>query len=214
MRLYRDANTGEAAGFVSVLRDISERKQAEDKLQHAFHTVEQLALVDGLTGVANRRLLDETLNREWMRALRDGTSLSLLLIDVDHFKLYNDLYGHLAGDSCLQVIANAIQAGLRRPPDLLARFGGEEFVIILPNTPAPGAEMMSENVLRAVAACSIPHSGSPYGSVTVSLGCATMTATMEFCPKDLLKAADDAMYRAKANGRNQMQASSNSLVVS
>ncbi len=213
IRRFCDAATGEAAGFVYVLRDISERKLAEDKLQDAFHTVEQLALVDGLTGVANRRLMDETLNREWMRALRDGTSLSVLLIDVDHFKLYNDLYGHLAGDSCLQMLANSIQGSLRRPPDLLARFGGEEFVIILPNTPLQGAEMMSQKVLMSVAACAIPHSGSPYGCVTVSLGCATMTATMESGPKDLLKAADDAMYRAKANGRNQIQLASDALVI-
>jgi diguanylate cyclase (GGDEF)-like protein len=157
--------------------------------------------------------MDETLNREWLRALRDGTSLSLLLIDVDHFKLYNDLYGHLAGDACLQMLANAIQSSLRRPPDLLARFGGEEFVIILPNTPAPGAEMMSQKVLGSVAACAIPHSGSPYGCVTVSLGCATTTATMESSPKDLLKAADDAMYRAKTNGRNQIQLASDSFVI-
>ena len=213
IRLFRDAATGEAAGFVYILRDISERKLAEDKLQDAFHTVEQLAMVDGLTGVANRRLMDETLNREWMRALRDGTPLSLLLIDVDHFKRYNDLYGHLAGDSCLQVIASAIQSGLRRPPDLLARYGGEEFVIILPNTSASGAEMMSHKVLTAVADCAIPHSGSPFGSVTVSLGCATVIATLDTSPKVLLKAADDAMYRAKTNGRNQIQLADNSLVV-
>ena len=213
IRLFRDAVTGEAAGFVYVLRDISERKIAEDKLQDAFHTVEQLAMVDGLTGVANRRLMDETLNREWMRAIRDGTSLSLLLIDVDHFKLYNDLYGHLAGDACLQAIATAIQSQLRRPPDMLARFGGEEFVIILPNTPASGAETMSRIVLDAVAGCAIPHPGSPYGSVTVSLGCATLTATLEGSTKDLLKAADDAMYRAKTNGRNQMQLAGSPVMV-
>ena len=213
IRLFRDAASGNAAGFVYVLRDISERKMAEEKLQDAFHTVEQLALVDGLTGVANRRLMDETLNREWMRALRDGTSLSLLLIDVDHFKLYNDLYGHLAGDSCLQTIATAIQSGLRRPPDLLARYGGEEFVIILPNTPAMGAEMMSHKVLTAVASCAIPHTGSPYGTVTVSLGCATVIATMDATVKDLLKAADDAMYRAKTSGRNQMRLAADTLIL-
>ncbi len=213
IRLFRDIATGEAAGFVYILRDISERKIAEDKLQDAFHTVEQLAMVDGLTGVANRRLLDETLNREWMRALRDGTSLSLLLIDVDFFKLYNDLYGHLAGDSCLQLIANTIQENLRRPPDLLARYGGEEFVVILPNTPHAGAEKMSEKILKTVEQCAIPHRGSPYGAVTVSLGCATMIATMESSPKDLVKAADDAMYRAKANGRNRIQLAVNEALV-
>ena len=170
-------------------------------------------MVDGLTGVANRRLMDETLNREWMRAIRDGTSLSLLLIDVDHFKLYNDLYGHLAGDACLQAIATAIQSQLRRPPDMLARFGGEEFVIILPNTPASGAEIMSQTVLSAVASCAIPHAGSPYGLVTASIGCATLTATLDGSTKDLLKAADDAMYRAKSNGRNQIQLASNVMMI-
>lgn len=212
IRLLRDETTGEAAGFVYVLRDISERKLAEDKLRDAFHTAEQQALVDGLTGVANRRLLDETLNREWMRALRDGTSLSLLLIDVDHFKSYNDLYGHLAGDSCLQSIASTIQLGLRRPPDLLARYGGEEFVIVLPNTPSAGAESISRKVLDDVERCSIPHAGSPYGTVTASLGCATTIATRETSPKDLIKAADDAMYRAKTNGRNQIQIATGDLV--
>ena len=213
IRLFRDAVTGDAAGFVYILRDISERKIAEDKLQDAFHTVEQLAMVDGLTGVANRRLMDETLTREWMRAIRDGTSLSLLLIDVDYFKHYNDLYGHLAGDACLQAIATAIQSQLRRPPDMLARFGGEEFVIILPNTPPAGAEIMSQIVLTAVAGCAISHSGSPYGTVTVSLGCATLTATLEGSAKDLLKAADDAMYRAKTNGRNQFRLAGEAVMV-
>ena len=213
IRLFRDSATGDAAGFVYILRDISERKVAEDKLQDAFHTVEQLAMVDGLTGVANRRLMDETLNREWMRAIRDGTSLSLLLIDVDHFKLFNDVYGHLAGDACLQAIATSIQGRLRRPPDMLARFGGEEFVIILPNTPPSGAEIMAQMVLSAVAACAIPHRGSPYGCVTVSMGCATMYATLDNSVKDLLKTADDAMYRAKSNGRNQMQISAEAFVV-
>jgi len=213
IRLYRDAATSEPAGFVYVLRDISERKIAEEKLQDAFHTVEQLAMVDGLTGVANRRLMDDTLNREWMRALRDNTPLSLMLIDVDYFKLFNDIYGHLAGDSCLQAIAGSIQGVLRRPPDLLARFGGEEFVIILPNTPAAGAEILARKVLHVVDSCAIPHTGSPYGTITVSLGCATLMPTMDGNPKDLLKAADDAMYRAKTGGRNRIQLWSDTLLV-
>ena len=213
IRLFRDAASKDPAGFVYVLRDISERKLAEDKLQDAFHTAEQLALVDTLTGVANRRLLDETLNREWMRAVRDGTSLSLLLIDVDFFKSYNDLHGHLAGDACLQAIAGAIQDSLRRPPDLLARYGGEEFVVVLPNTPNQGAEVIATSILKIVERCAIRHSGSPYGFVTVSLGCATMTATLDSTPKTLLKAADDAMYRAKSEGRNRMMMAGDELVV-
>jgi len=213
IRLFRDAETKEPAGFVYVKRDISERKLAEDKLQDAFHTAEQLAMVDVLTGVANRRLLDETLNREWMRAVRDGTSLSLLLIDVDFFKSYNDLHGHLAGDACLQVIAGAIQDSLRRPPDLLARYGGEEFVVVLPNTPHQGAEVIATSILKIVERCAITHRGSPYGYVTVSLGCATMTATLDTTPKTLLKAADDAMYRAKTGGRNRMMMAGDELLV-
>lgn len=213
IRLYRDVATNEPAGFVYVLRDISERKVAEGKLQDAFNTAEQLAMVDGLTGVANRRLLDETLNREWTRAVRDGTSLSLLLIDVDYFKSFNDVYGHLAGDRCLQSIAGAIQERLRRPPDLLARYGGEEFVVVLPNTPMAGAEVMAENVMTAVEQCMIEHSGSPYGCVTVSLGYATAIATMDSSPMNLLKAADDAMYRAKAEGRNRIRVAGDGVLV-
>jgi len=211
--LFRDAETGDAAGFVYVLRDISERKLAEEKLQEAFNTVEQLALVDGLTGVANRRLLDETLSREWARAIRDGTLLSVLLIDVDYFKSYNDLYGHLAGDTCLKALANAIQIVLRRPPDLLARYGGEEFVVVLPNTPHAGAEAMSERVLQAVEQCCIQHAGSPYGNVSVSVGCATGFASLDSDPNELLKAADVALYRAKAAGRNRVDVATTELLV-
>ncbi|WP_263373737.1 GGDEF domain-containing protein [Granulicella aggregans] len=213
VRLFRDSLTSEPAGFVYVLRDISERKVAESKLQDAFNTVEQLALVDGLTGVANRRLLDETLSREWARAVRDGTLLSVLLIDVDYFKSYNDLYGHLAGDTCLKALANAIQIVLRRPPDLLARYGGEEFVVVLPNTPHAGAEAMSERVLQAVEQCCIQHAGSPYGNVSVSVGCATGFASLDSDPNELLKAADVALYRAKAAGRNRVDVATTELLV-
>lgn len=213
VRLFRDTSTNEPAGFVYVKRDISERKVAESKLQDAFNTVEQLALVDGLTGVANRRLLDETLGREWARAIRDGTLLSVLLIDVDYFKPYNDIYGHLAGDTCLRALANAIQVILRRPPDLLARYGGEEFVVVLPNTPHAGAAAMSERILEAVEQCCIQHAGSPYGSVSVSVGCATGFASLESEPNELLKAADAALYRAKAAGRNRADVATTELLV-
>jgi diguanylate cyclase (GGDEF)-like protein/PAS domain S-box-containing protein len=213
IRRYHDSATGEPGGFVYILRDISERKLAECQLQEAFHTVEQLALVDGLTGVANRRLLDETLSREWMRAIRAGSPISLLLIDVDYFKMFNDLYGHLEGDRCLQCVAEAIQNVLRRPPDLLARYGGEEFVVVLPNTPGAGAEVMAAKVLAAVERCAIAHNGSPHARVTVSLGCATVMPTVNSDPTELLKAADAAMYVAKAQGRNRIQSSGGEMVV-
>jgi diguanylate cyclase (GGDEF)-like protein/PAS domain S-box-containing protein len=205
IRLCRDTDTGEPIGFVYVLRDISERKMAEEKLQFAFETAEQLARVDGLTGVANRRLLDNTLQREWSRAVRNHSAISLLLIDVDYFKLYNDIYGHLAGDGCLQRIAKSIKGVLRRPTDLVARYGGEEFVIVLPNTPSDGAEIVARRVMEAVDACNILHERNPFGKATISLGCATHYPSLETGSEALIRAADSAMYRAKAAGRNQFQ---------
>ncbi len=202
-RLLHDGQSGEPSGFVFVLRDIADRKIAEDALKEAFAKVEALAMQDGLTGVANRRLLDYTLEQEWLRGLRDGTPLSVVLIDVDHFKKYNDHYGHLAGDACLRRVATEVAAVLRRPPDLLARFGGEEFVAVLPNTPAAGAETVSEVLRRTVEECGVPHCGNSFGVLTVSLGCATVVPSTRTSVAALLKAADEALYEAKAGGRNQ-----------
>ena len=204
-RLLRDEESGEPSGFVCVLRDVSERKAAEDRMLQAYEQVEQLALVDGLTGIANRRLLDQVLHREWQSGCRDLTPLTLLVIDVDHFKAYNDSYGHLEGDECLRRLAREIEATLRRPLDMLGRYGGEEFVAVLPNTPEESAEMMSELVRSVVAACCIPHSTSPHAIVTVSVGCATGIPDVHSDPSDLLRAADSALYRAKMKGRNRRE---------
>jgi diguanylate cyclase (GGDEF)-like protein/PAS domain S-box-containing protein len=212
-RLMRNEQTGEPSGFVYVLRDIGDRKAAEVQMQSAFDTVERLAMMDGLTGVANRRLLDETLHREWLSARRDGTPLSVLLIDVDHFKAYNDCYGHLAGDECLRRIAIEIQSVLRRPLDLLARYGGEEFVAILPNTPQANAEAVAERVREIVEECAMGHMDSPCGVVTVSLGCATTVPVAADGENLLLKAADTALYLAKANGRNRRETAPANLLV-
>ena len=211
-RLLHDGQSGEPSGFVFVLRDIADRKIAEDALKEAFAKVEALAMQDGLTGVANRRLLDHTLEQEWLRGLRDGTPLSVVLIDVDHFKKYNDHYGHLAGDACLRRVATEVAAVLRRPPDLLARFGGEEFVAVLPNTPAAGAETVSEMLRRTVEDCQVPHCGNSFGVLTVSLGCATAVPSMHSSVAELLKAADEALYRAKEGGRNQARSARAELV--
>jgi diguanylate cyclase (GGDEF)-like protein/PAS domain S-box-containing protein len=207
-RLLRYPESEEPYGFVHVLRDISDRKAAEEQMQEAFQTVERLALIDGLTGVANRRLLDQTLAREWISSRRDKTPLSVLLIDVDLFKSFNDHYGHMEGDQCLCRVATKMQAILRRPLDLLARYGGEEFVAVLPNTPAEGAKAMAEMLRKVVEDCAITHRGSPHGLVTVSVGFATEIPTDSSNLNSLLNTADTALYRAKSSGRNRTQAGS------
>jgi diguanylate cyclase (GGDEF)-like protein/PAS domain S-box-containing protein len=206
IRLYRDEITNEPIGFVNVVRDISSRKAAEEELNRAFRLVENQAMIDGLTGIANRRRFDETIDREWRRAMRDRSSLSLLMIDVDHFKLYNDIYGHLSGDTCLQEIASAAQDVLHRPSDLLARYGGEEFIVVLPFTDSDGAQQVAEQIRLAVELRRLPHTGNPpHQVVTVSIGCATNVLDFDSPKHVLLQAADDALYVAKSAGRNRVE---------
>jgi diguanylate cyclase (GGDEF)-like protein/PAS domain S-box-containing protein len=204
-RLYNDPDTGAPAGFVNVTRDISLRKAEEDRQQQEFETVEHLASIDALTGIANRRQFDLVLEREWNRAAREQACLSLLLIDVDRFKPYNDVYGHLTGDECLRQVVAAIKPVVARPADLLARYGGEEFVVILPNTDAAGACQMGEWIREAVEVCRLPHPGNPPHSViTLSVGCATLTPHPDITYLHLVESADQALYRAKAAGRNRI----------
>ncbi|GGH13082.1 diguanylate cyclase [Silvibacterium dinghuense] len=204
-RLLLDPATGEATGYVAVVRDITDRKKVEEELARAFSLVETLASVDGLTGLANRRRFDEVLEQEWLRTVREGGQLSLLMLDVDHFKHYNDLYGHLSGDECLRQVAEAIQETLNRATDLAARYGGEEFAVILPNTGHTGALMVCNEILKAVRLRGVAHSANPPGVVTVSAGCASMSATVHGSWLALLRAADAALYQAKAQGRDQLQ---------
>ena len=201
-RLLRDPFTGKPGDTVLIIRDISEQKRLEDQLA-------SLALTDGLTGLANRRAFDEALNAEWRRTLREGTQMSLLLLDIDHFKGFNDRYGHQVGDDCLRAVATAVRGIARRPGDLTARYGGEELVIILPGADSQGASEVAEAALSAVEALRLPHADNPAGGgfVTVSIGSATAlsrvggTITM---PEGLLVAADGALYKAKHNGRNRV----------
>ncbi len=205
LRLYRDTVTNLPVGFVNVVRDISSRKAAEDKLSEAYHLVESLASVDGLTGLANRRRLDEAIAEQWRYAIRNQTPLSLLIFDVDNFKPYNDLYGHLQGDACLRQIADAARTIIDRPSDLLARYGGEEFVAVLPGTGSATAHSLAEQIRAAVERLSIPHEGNPHGRVTVSVGCATRIPHPESTFNTLLISADQALYQAKASGRNRTE---------
>ncbi len=205
-RLYHDPDTGQPAGFVNVARDISLRKAEEEEQQRTFEIIEQMAISDALTGIANRRHFDLVLEREWLRAAREQSDLALLLIDVDRFKPYNDVYGHLTGDECLRQVVAAIKPLICRPADLLARYGGEEFVVVLPNTDAKGAGQMAEWIREAVEKCRLPHPGNPpHAVITLSVGCAAMTPQSGVAHVDLLEAADRALYRAKSSGRNRVQ---------
>jgi diguanylate cyclase (GGDEF)-like protein/PAS domain S-box-containing protein len=202
--LYCDRVTGDPIGYVNVVRNVAERKAAEERLQDAYLALEALASVDSLTGTANRRQLDETLEHEWRRACRTASPISLLLFDVDHFKLYNDLYGHLRGDSCLRQIADAARHVFRRSADTVARFGGEEFAIVLPDTDRQGAFDQAQRLRQAVEDIRIAHAGSEHGIVTVSVGCATGIAQQSAHATTLLEAADRALYEAKRTGRNRV----------
>jgi diguanylate cyclase (GGDEF)-like protein len=161
--------------------------------------------LDGLTGVHNRRHFDEQLGSEWARALRHGTDLSVLLLDVDFFKAYNDRHGHLAGDDCLRRVATCLQQGLKRPGDLMARYGGEEFACLLPDTALPGALAFARQLAADVAALGLAHAGSAVaGVVTVSVGACTKPFDGAGTAAALLREADAQLYLAKTRGRNQV----------
>jgi diguanylate cyclase (GGDEF)-like protein len=178
------------------------------ELKRSRDLLERLTTVDHLTGISNRRRYDEYLDLECRRAVRDGEPLSLIAIDIDHFKAYNDHYGHPEGDACLIAVAQALAATVTRPTDVVARCGGEEFACILPGTDAAGAAQLAEQMRQAVAALELPHQGSPaHGCVTVSLGVATRILASGQLPQLLAAAADRALYEAKAAGRNCFVAS-------
>ncbi|NRF68899.1 diguanylate cyclase [Aquincola sp. S2] len=173
-------------------------------LKQQSDLLRQLALVDPLTGVPNRRFFDEHFGAEWRRALREGRSIALIMIDVDAFKPYNDHYGHLAGDHALQRVARGIAAGLARPGDRMARYGGEEFACILPDTDTAGALEVARRLGRAVHDLAIEHPHSPLdGVMTISLGVAAQTPKPGDDPAELLRCADEQLYEAKRSGRGR-----------
>jgi diguanylate cyclase (GGDEF)-like protein/PAS domain S-box-containing protein len=202
-RTVWDPKTGERAFTVFILRDITDHKQLETHLA-------ELAFRDGLTGLTNRRGFDEALDREWRRHFRERYPLSLLLLDVDRFKAFNDQYGNQVGDDCLRAVALAVEQAVRRPGDQVARYGGEEIAVILPQTDAVGALVVAENVRAAVAELYIHHAGNAAcgGRVTVSVGVATglpSNGGARRMPEALIAAADTALYKAKDGGRNRVE---------
>lgn len=178
-------------------REMTLRKAVETQLAIQAHT-------DGLTGLANRRAFDEALQREWQNARRERSPLSLLFLDADHFKRYNDRYGHQEGDQLLKRLALSLKKKARRPRDLVARYGGEEFVVLLPNTSRQRAAEIAENIRRTVAALKMPHEGADGGVVTLSVGVATAVPQADGTAASLVEAADAAVYRAKKAGRNRV----------
>lgn len=189
---------GKLIAVVETLRDMTDQKRAES-------TLKALAAKDGLTGLANRRAFDQTLEAEWLRAQRTRRPLSLLLADVDHFKQFNDRHGHQNGDDCLRAVATIVGAQALRPVDLAARYGGEEFTIILPETGNEGACRVAERIRQAVLDLRIAHGAPAAGSnVTLSIGVATQIPSGDAGPDRLLGRADQALYAAKHLGRNRV----------
>lgn len=185
--------------------EVKERQYAEAELQKVNKELYRLATLDGLTQVGNRRCFDEYFNLEWRRLQREKAPLSLILCDVDYFKLYNDNYGHLAGDFCLKQIAQAISNALKRPADLVARYGGEEFAMILPNTTIEGAVHVAKLVQQNIQELRIIHSQSSVSKfVTLSMGVSCIIPQLHLNPNQLIDVTDEALYAAKATGRNRL----------
>lgn len=203
----------EDGGVLSAARDITARKRAEEELAEANAKLEAansilaiLANQDGLTGLSNRRYFDETFEREFLRAQRENAPISLIMLDVDYFKKYNDIYGHLAGDACLRKVAQVLREVLCRPGDQVARYGGEEIAAILPGTDLQGAMPVAERICKAVEGLDLVHLGSPYGRVTVSIGASAMMPwTVVDSPTRLIQEADRVLYQAKEAGRNRVR---------
>lgn len=213
---------GLALGAVDfIAKPISEpllraRVKTQLRVKHLTDQLRKMATVDALTGLLNRRGLDDALAREWLLAARQGTPLSLLMVDVDHFKLFNDCYGHLVGDDCLRKVAAALREGCMRPADLVTRFGGEEFAVVLPGTPLAGAQHLASHLLQQVSRLMIGHRDSPTAKhITISIGISTWQPQDRsgagelgadrpgWCAAQLVKAADTALYRAKVAGRHR-----------
>ncbi|MBP5987654.1 MAG: sensor domain-containing diguanylate cyclase [Azonexus sp.] len=204
VHVIRDSD-GVTTDLVGFMFDISERKRMEELLLTLNKQLEALSCQDGLTGVANRHLLNRTMEAEWLRAQRSREPLSLVVFDIDHFKQYNDHYGHVGGDKCLVRVADAISRISLRSTDLFARYGGEEFVLVLPETSAEAAILVAEKCRKAVADLLITHEASETSCVlTISVGVSTLVPEADSAYTLLLESADRMLYQAKQTGRNRV----------
>ncbi len=178
-------------------------RELQSELEKSNIELQKLSSLDGLTGIANRRSFDAFIDKECLRSARENTTLSLILIDIDFFKPFNDNYGHLAGDGCLRQVATALDEMVHRPADLVARYGGEEFVVVLPNTDIDGAKTLAKKLCETIRLLKIPHAFSTAENhITVSLGITSGVACEGISPSDLILQADKALYLAKESGRN------------
>jgi diguanylate cyclase (GGDEF)-like protein/PAS domain S-box-containing protein len=213
IRALKDPDTGRTVGLIGALRDISARKAVEDELAEANQRLRAIAGEDSLTGLANRRAFDNALAKEHRRSKRERTSLSLVMIDVDHFKAFNDRYGHPAGDDCLRQIGAALAQAIDRPGNVAARYGGEEFAVLLRDTDEAGAALMAERIRQLIMARQIRHEANPLGVVTISAGVAAFSAAeCDGRPEMLVESADRALYFAKDSGRNAVGRASGTLL--
>ncbi|MYM67655.1 diguanylate cyclase [Pseudoduganella sp. FT55W] len=199
---------GGAVDFISKPFNVAvvrARVRSQLTIKRQADLMRELSMTDGLTGVANRRNFNDTIDAEWRRCARAGLPLSVIMIDIDHFKLYNDHYGHQAGDACLQQVSAAMKRCATRPQDLLARYGGEEFILLLPQEGADGAEVVANRILEEVGRLAVPHATSPSApQVTLSMGLATgLPPSDSTDPSALIRTADANLYRAKQTGRNR-----------
>ncbi|MHB8301522.1 MAG: bifunctional diguanylate cyclase/phosphodiesterase [Acidobacteriaceae bacterium] len=205
-RMLRDDVTGVPNAYVANIRDISERVEAEQKLEASYRQVQELAQMDSLTGLANRRRFDEGLDAEWRRGYRIAHPLALLMVDIDHFKSINDTYGHRAGDCCLQSIAATLRQIARRPGDVVARYGGEEFALLLPDVEIATALVMAERLCMMVRELKIEAGIGRVLNLTVSVGVASQMPDKRLRADVLVEAADQALYAAKQAGRDRVMA--------
>ena len=196
---------GEVDALIGFMFDISERKKTEEQLATLRKELEEMSYKDGLTGVANRRMFDSVLELEWSNARRSRQPLSLIMLDIDHFKEYNDHYGHIQGDDCLIRVAEVLTTAATRSRDFIARFGGEEFVLVLPETDADAAAKIAERCRQLIFKAQIPHASSPVSNVvTISVGVGSILPSHQDEPMAFIEATDKKLYLAKHQGRNRV----------